>query len=263
MTSTERAPGTGRADPMAAHTGGRAVLLGYGAETRHHLEQVEHHNAATLDVVADLAYRVVTGGHRIHVSGSGHSVALVLEAFFRAGGLACVNPLYHPGLLPLHGGAESTLVERTSGLASLLAARAAPTSEDLAVIASNSGVNAFPVELAEELHRHGTPVVALMSVAHSSRAPARIGRKLGDVADHVLDTLVPYGDAAYPAGEATTAGLSSLVNVHLWNLLLVRLADRAAAAGEQLPIWTSANVEGGDERNRELRDRYRHAVPLL
>jgi uncharacterized phosphosugar-binding protein len=54
-----------------------------------------------------------------------------------------------------------------------------------------------------------------------------------------------------------------MVNVYLWDLLLVRLADRANAAGVQLPIWTSANVDGGDERNRDLLQTYRRLIPLL
>jgi uncharacterized phosphosugar-binding protein len=102
-----------------------------------------------------------------------------------------------------------------------------------------------------------------MSLPHSSQMEARVGRKLGDIADWVLDTRVPYGDATYPAGDAVTAGISSMVNVYLWDLLLVRLADRANAAGVQLPIWTSANVDGGDERNRDLLQTYRRLIPLL
>jgi uncharacterized phosphosugar-binding protein len=235
----------------------------FGSGVRDHLARVEEHNAQVLDAVVDRAFAVVAGGHLIHVAGSGHSVSMVLEAFFRAGGLACINPVYHPSLLPLHGAGESTLAERTSGFAALVVARAAPQGDDLAVVVSNSGVNAYPVEVAEAFQERGTPVVAMMSVPHSIRAPGRVGRKLGDIADFVLDTLVPYGDAVYPAGKATTAGLSSLTNVYLWNLLLVRLADRAAAEGVALPLWTSANVAGGDERNRELLRQYRAEVPML
>lgn len=235
----------------------------FGAQVRAHLERLEQHNADMLEVVARCFYAAVTGGGRVLTAGTGHSVGFVLETFYRAGGLACVVPLYHPGLLPLHGAGESTLLEHTSGLARELVARVAPTGDDVAFIASNSGINAVPVEFAEELRRHGTQVVALMSVPHSSRSVARVGRKLGEVADYVLDTLVPYGDAAYPAGGTSTAGLSSVANIHLWNLLLARLADLAAADDIQLPLWTSSNVVGGEERNRELFARYRTRVPAL
>lgn len=57
--------------------------------------------------------------------------------------------------------------------------------------------------------------------------------------------------------------LSSLAGVYLWNLLLGRLADLAAAEGVRLPLWTSANVDGGEARNRELLDRYRKRIPML
>lgn len=240
-----------------------ALQTDFGLHVRDHLSHVQEFNAPTLDAVADRVFRVVTEGHRIHVSGSGHSVASVLETFFRAGGLACVNAVYHPSLIPLNGGGESTLTERTSGFATLLVSRSRPTPDDIAFMFSHSGVNAYPVEYAEEMHQHGAQVVAVMSRPHSDQMDPRVGRKLGDVADWILDTRVPYGDATYPAGDAVTAGISSIVNVFLWDLLLVRLADRANAAGVQLPIWTSSNIKGGDERNRALLDRYRKMIPLL
>jgi uncharacterized phosphosugar-binding protein len=51
--------------------------------------------------------------------------------------------------------------------------------------------------------------------------------------------------------------------VYLWNLLLARLARLAAAGGTSLPIWVSANVSGGDDRNRALRTRYGARIPTL
>jgi len=237
---------------------------GFGRTMREHLALVERTNEAALDHVADEMFRVIFNDGLIYVGGTGHSIALMLEGFYRAGGLACVQPLYHPALLPLHGGADSTLFEHTSGVARLLVARYEPTSSDIAFIVSNSGVNVVPVELADELRARGTPVVAIVSLTHLNEAPARAGHKLDEVADFIIDTKVPYGDAAYRAeGQSPTAGLSSLTGVYVWNLLLARLADRAAAKGIELPLWTSSNVEGGAERNAALMDKLRARVPLL
>lgn len=242
----------------------KADAQSFGTAIRLHLERVESVNAATLDIVSELMLGVVRKDRLIHVTGTGHSIALMLETFYRAGGLACVQPLYHASLLPLHGGQESTLCEHATGLAELLVARASPVPDDLAFVFSNSGLNAVPVEAADALRARGTPVVAIVSLTHLRAAPARVGHKLDDVADFVLDTLVPYGDAAYPAGDGVaTAGLSSMTGVFLWNLLLARLADLAAAEGVRLPIWTSSNVEHGAERNKELFAAYRSRVPAL
>jgi uncharacterized phosphosugar-binding protein len=236
----------------------------FGSAMRAHLLRVEVANAAVLDQVADAMLEVVRKEGLFYVAGTGHSIGTVLETFYRAGGLACVQPLYHPSLLPLHGGQESTLCEHLPGLARLMVSHYRPGPDDLGFIVSNSGINAVPVELAEELVKHGTPVVAFVSLVHLGRAEARVGRKIDHVADYILDTLVPYGDAAYPVGDGVTAaGMSSLTNVYLWNLLLTRLIDRAQRNGVALPIWTSSNVAGGEERNAALFARFGPRVPTL
>ena len=117
------------------------------------------------------------------------------------------------------------------------------------VIFSNSGANPYPVELAKTAVSLGLPVIAFVSGPSMAVAPARAGVKLGDVADVVLDTLVPPGDVPYPRGPPRTAALSSLSCVYLWNLLLARITG-------DLPLWVSANVPGGDARNAALIARY-------
>jgi predicted nucleotidyltransferase len=90
-----------------------------------------------------------------------------------------------------------------------------------------------------------------------------VKRKLDELADVVLDTGVPPGDAAFEVEGMRTAPLSSLTSVFLWNLVLARLVEHATRDGVALPLWTSANVEGGDERNAELLSQYRPVIPLL
>ncbi len=235
-----------------------------GEWMREHLRRVEDANRGSLDAVARKVLGVLRADGLVYAAGTGHSIALLLETFYRAGGLACVYPVFHPALLPLAGAGASTALERVPGLGTLLVRRAAPAASDLAVVFSNSGVNPVPVEMAEEFHAAGTPVAGVVSRDHMQHAPARHPRKLDAVADHLLDTLVPYGDAVYRGHVGSgTMPLSSLVGVFLWNLLLARLADLAASDGVVLPVWTSANVEGGEGRNRELLDRYRRRVPFL
>jgi uncharacterized phosphosugar-binding protein len=234
-----------------------------GAALRGHLAKVESENAETLDRVSGLLLDVVRADGLIYTAGSGHSLALVLETFYRAGGLACVRPVYQAGLLPFNGARASTVLERIPGLAETGLAAAEPGERDAAVIFSNSGINVFPVELAQLFRTAGTPVVAVVSRPHMDQAEPRAPAKLGEVATHLIDTLVPPGDAAYPAGGANTAAMSSLVSVYCWNLLLARLADGARQAGVTLPLWTSANIPGGEARNAELFARYRTRIPQL
>jgi uncharacterized phosphosugar-binding protein len=106
-------------------------------------------------------------------------------------------------------------------------------------------------------------VVAISSLPHLRAAPARAGTKLDELADSLLDTGTPVGDAAFGTDGTPTAPLSSLTSVFLWNLLLARVAEEASRNGIELPLWTSANVAGGDERNALLLAKYRPQIPLL
>ena len=248
VEDVERAPGAGG---------------DFGELMRAHLERVQARNGGVLDRVADRALEVIAAGGVLLTAGTGHSMALVLETFYRAGGLPCVQPVYHPGLLPLSGGLASSLIERATGLAALLVAAAEPRAGELAFVFSSSGANPVPVELARCLRAAGVEVVAVTSLPHLRQAPARAGVKLDEVADFVIDTLVPPGDAAYRRDPAVTGPLSSLASVYLWNLLLARLVDRAVASGVELPLWRSSNSFGGDGYNAELARRYRARVPTL
>src|SRR5689334_5504676 len=137
-----------------------------------HLDLVERHNADALDQAAGLLLPAVTGGGLVYAGGSGHSLAMVLEGFFRAGGLACVYPLYAREISPLHGAWPATETERRSGVAAPILEAAAPRPGDIAVIFSNSGANPYPVELAQAARSHGLPVLAFVSGPSMAIAPA-------------------------------------------------------------------------------------------
>ena len=235
----------------------------FGQAAREHLREVEERNADAVEVVAGHMLEAVRADRLIHTAGAGHSLAMVMESFYRAGGLACVRPLLHPALFPVFGAQASTRIERVPGLAASIVAQANAAEGDVAFVFSSSGVNAYPVEVAESLSAAGAYVVAVSSRPHMDGAAPRVHAKLGDVADIVLDTMVPPGDAVFPGAGGRTAPISSLVNVYLWDLLLVGLARRADAAGVRLPLWQSSNVPGGDEANAAHFTRYRPAAPML
>ncbi|WP_165491863.1 sugar isomerase domain-containing protein [Egibacter rhizosphaerae] len=235
----------------------------FGAYLREHLEAIEERNAVTLDRLADALLATVRNGGLVHVGGTGHSTGLLLETFYRAGGLACVQPLYDQGLSPLEGAVASTARERTSGLAERILRQAAPDTGDLGIVFSNSGTNPVPVELAQGLSRRGCTVAAVCSLEHLRQAPRRSDAKLDEIADLVLDTGAPEGDVAYAAGPHHTAPVSSLAGVYLWSLALARLADRAAAAGIDLPLWQSTNVADGEARNEATIAAFGPRIPRL
>ena len=235
----------------------------YGELALAHLAKVAEHNSDALDDAADLVLACIRADGLVLTSGAGHSLAAVAETFFRAGGLACVRPLVHDDLQVFGGARRATAAERRTGLAAEVFAAVPRTGHEVLFIFSNSGVNPFPVELAQTALDAGCPVVAVTSPTSSVGATRRAGGLLAQHATILLDTLTGPGDVAYPAESPVTASLSTMCNAFLWNLMLARLHDRATAEAVDLPRWRSSNVEGGDTANAALLDKYGERVPNL
>ena len=72
---------------------------------------------------------------------------LAEETFYRAGGLACVSPVFYEPLMLDESASESSRLEKQSGLAEKLLEKAPITEKDALICVSTSGVNAVPVEL--------------------------------------------------------------------------------------------------------------------
>ena len=234
----------------------------FGDRMRAALARVEDANRDAVARVCRLIVDRWSSGGLVYAAGAGHSTAAVTEAFYRAGGLAFVRPVYHPELFPLNGAMASTLAERRSGLAGEVLSRYALTELDVVVVFSNSGINPYPVELALGASAAGATVVAVTSVHASRAAPARAEHRLFELADETLDTLVPPGDASWPPEAPVTGALSSLATVFVWNLVLAATLAEADARGLALPLWRSANA-GSEAPNGEVHDRYLARIPEL
>lgn len=235
----------------------------YDSSVRDHLRRVATHNEAAVTAAAQAILECVRADGLVLTAGAGHSLVAVAETFYRAGGLACVRPLYHPDLLPMHGAISSTRAERRSGLAAEVLGDEPLGERDVLVVFSTSGVNPYPVELAGLVRSAGRQVVAVTSGPASAVAPRRADSTLAEQATIILDTLVPPGDSTYPPEAPVAAPVSTVANAYLWNLVLVRLIDVAAAANVEPPLWRSSNVPGGDEANTALLARYTPRVPAL
>jgi uncharacterized phosphosugar-binding protein len=244
-------------------TANAVTASAYGDLVRDHLASVERHNTEALDHVADLLLSCVRADGLVLTAGAGHSIAAIAETFYRAGGLACVRPLYHPDVFPLHGAKRSTAAERRSGLADTVFQHLPANHNDVLVVFSTSGVNPYPVELAMAARKADISVVAVTSRPANAVAPARAASTVAANATIILDTLVPPGDAGYPADHPATAALSTMANSFLWNLVLARLFDKATSAAVDLPLWRSSNVPGGDDANATLFRRYAERIPEL
>ena len=216
-------------------------------------------NAASTREAADRILSALDAGGLVRPAGAGHSLATVLELFFRAGGLAAVRPMWHPRVLPLHGAGASTAAEREPGLGRSVAEQADIAPEDVVLVVSTSGINPYPVEIAQVARERGATVIAMTSVAASTAATPRAGARLLELAAVVLDTGAPPGDVTWPQDAPVTAAASSLAATALW----LRVQQEIVSADPSVELWRSANVEGNDALNREVAARWAGRIPEL
>jgi uncharacterized phosphosugar-binding protein len=229
------------------------------------LTSLSRSQAATLDAVADRMVTAIAEGHSIFAFGCSHSGLLVQEIYYRAGGLAVINPLFGPGMdLVTDPPLLTSDMEKTPGLARLILDHSPLTSGDLLIVVSTSGRNAVPVEMAEEGRRRGATIVALTSLAYSqsvdSRAPS--GRRLFEVADFVLDNGAPPGDAllTLPGVPMPVAPVSTITGAFLLQALVALVAERLGARGLPVPVFQSGNLDAGRRHNEAVLSRHRHQI---
>lgn len=206
--------------------------------------------SASLDAARDALADAFGNGHLLYVAGSGHSHMLAEEAFYRAGGIAQAQAILDPDLM-LHMGAErSTILEREEGRAERVLAEYPVGPGDVVVVASNSGRNAYPIEMALAARARGATTIALTSLRHAKQTTSRhhSGKLLYQVTDLVLDNGGEYGDAALEiAGRDVRMGpTSTLIGVFIINTILAEAVNLLALRGIEIDVYQSANMQGAE-----------------
>lgn len=235
---------------------------------RHALDRLTRDERASIRSAAAAVADALDAGGVLHVFGAGHSHLLAEEAFYRAGGLAAINPILDLRLMFVDGALASTHAERQPGYAAGILEREDVRAVDAAIVASNSGRNAVPIEMALALRARGATVIAITSLAHSRAVTARhaSGRKLFEVADIVIDTGVPAGDAAITLpGTAFRMGpLSTLVGAAIVHSVLIEAAALLVERGREPPVLASANLDSTSQSDLEqLLARYAGRIRYL
>ncbi len=223
------------------------------------LTQIEAQESAAFLSASDAVAEVICRDGLVHVFGCGHSHLPALDAFYRAGGLACVSPLLDEDLMLHDGAAKSSRMEKMPGIAAEAFRRAAvDPAKDILVVISASGKNAAPVEMLRTAKSAGVKTLAISSSEYKSHEGVLL-----DEADIAIDCKVPYGDAVIEVGTGKMGGLSTYASMFILNSILIEGAKKALARGVTPPIYVSGNVEGGAAKNAALEERYLGRVKRL
>ncbi|MHA1596401.1 MAG: sugar isomerase domain-containing protein [Candidatus Asgardarchaeia archaeon] len=224
------------------------------------INKVYEEEMDNIEKAAELISESFAKGKKLYVFGTGHSMILAMEIFYRAGGLVPVYPLLDLSVSGYNGALKSTYLERLPGYGPLLLDYYSPEEGSVLIIVSNSGKNSVPVEMAIEARKRGVKVVSLTSVEYSKSVPPKnpAGKRLYEVSDVVIDNKVPKGDAAVFIEELkqSTAPVSTILNAYILQNIVLLTILKLIEKGIKPEVWISANVPGGDEFNRRYIEKY-------
>lgn len=219
------------------------------------LARARETNAPVIARLAPVIGQSIARGGVVHTFGSGHSELISREIIGRAGGLVCVTGIIDPtaGFIENLPGYGTKLIERYDRQYQLIPG-------ETVIVISNSGKNASPIDVALYAKSKGLTVAALTCMAMSRATPSQhtSGKKLFEVADHVLDNGGVPGDAIVEVGEGVSAGpTSTLIGCSVLNWLMLSVMEWLSSNGHPLPVLRSQNLPGAIEHNREVGARYK------
>lgn len=224
------------------------------------LTKIRDTQKEAMDRSARMIAECFLNGKTFYVTGSGHSHTVGEEFYARAGGLAFVVPILTSELTLTEHPTKSSMLERLNGYAGILAELYGIEEDDVVMIASNSGRNAYPVEMALEAKKRGAKVIAITNLAHSQSVSSRhdSGKKLMDVADIVIDNCGVPGDCAMKLDGLDTmvCPTSSMANTFIVQSISVQCCRYIMDQGVKPPVFVSLNSEGTEHTNDEYFEKY-------
>ncbi len=231
------------------------------------IEKIATDGAKNIEKTAELFSDALINNRKIFLFGTGHSHMLSEELFYRAGGLVKIQPILNPPLMLHISASESTVAERVEGVAQNLFNEYGIKENDVIVIISNSGRNGVIVDMALLCKEKGVKTVALTNLQHTYSGDSRhkSGKRLCEISDVVLDNFGCVGDACVEIDgvEGKICPTSTVSGALILNAVVAEAVDICAKKGFVPEHFASSNIDGGDEINDKLIEKYKSEVKHL
>lgn len=246
--------------------------FGYFNAVLENLQKVNDTQDENIQKAARLMMEAIKNDRLISVyGGGGHTTLPVGEMFFRAGGLANINPIMETGLSVFNQALKYLELERTVNFGASILKYYDLKKDDVLIIFHNIGINPATIDAAMEAKKRGVKIIAVsssywqdeMPKDHFIRHPN--GTNLFDYADVKIDDFNIVGDAVVnlPGLDAPIAPVSNIVDFYIAHLLEIETVKQCIDSGITPPVWSSANTPGGDEKNARYLEKYKSRVKML
>ncbi len=236
------------------------------------IREVAEKQEKNIDAAGTLMADAIAADRLIYVyAGGGHTTLAMGEMFFRAGGLANINPMMETALSVFNQALKYLALERTENFGASIVRYYDPQPGDVVVFFHNIGINPATIDAAMECKKRGCRIIAVASSHWQNEMPKdhfirhSNGTNLFDYADVCIDDFNPVGDAVVNVPGMTTpiGPVSNVVDFTIAHLLEISCCRQCVERGIVPPVWNSANAPGGDEKNAAYLKKYRPLVKCL
>jgi len=229
--------------------------------TRAIMDDIEATQTDAIQRAAELMADSIAAERWVHTFGCGHATIPVEEMYPRIGGFVGFHPMIElpltfftriTGEMGIH---QFLFLERAEGYGDAIAKSYTLDPRDTMWIFSHTGINNVNIDVALRAKEQGLKLVVTGSAEEvgASRHPS--GKTLFELADVVIDTKVPGGDAAVPLQNHfdNVGPVSTMAFVTVVWMTITTVAEILASRGVKLFIHPSHNIPG-DTTARERLD---------
>lgn len=230
------------------------------------IKTIQTEEKKNMEACVELLTKAIFDKKSIYSFGASHAGILSEEMYYRAGGLMMINPIFGREIMldtaPI---TVTSKMERCVGYGTILASKVNFSKDDVLIVHSVSGRNPVSIEIAIAAKEKGVKIIGLTNLEYSKSVSSRhpSGKNLYEFCDIVLDNHGDIGDAcvAIEGSEQKVAPTSTVVGAAILNSIIAATAQNLVKKGmKKPPIFYSANIDGGDELNKQLYEEYKDSI---
>jgi len=229
---------------------------------RNVMNNIEETQMENIRKAAEVMADTIECGRWVHTFGCGHATLPIEEMYPRIGGFVGFHPMMEiplsffthiTGEMGVH---QFVFLERVEGYGAEIMKGYTFDTRDTMWLFSHSGINNVNIDIALESKKRGMKVVVFGSAAAAKGKKTRhsSGKTIFDIADIVVDTCAPLGDASVELknhydriGPVSTMAFVTCV----W-MTITTVAEILADRGVKLYIHPSHNVPGDNTARERL-----------
>ena len=238
-----------------------SIVQDYRMRLAERIDQVFDTQEESIITAAGFCADSIGMGKLAFTFGTGHGSFAAMEMYPRTGTVTGFRPIVESTMISFHrvlgdmGARQYRFIHAQEGYGKAILSSHQTDPDDTMMIFSHSGINAVTMDVALGAKDIGMKLIGITSIPHSSQVPSRhsSGKRLFEVADAVIDTGAPLGDAGvfvegleHPVGATSTS-----VAIAVGQAINAATADILVGRGYRPNIMVSPNTTEKAAANRQ------------